>query len=205
MENKTTDREWQLVELLETTDFEELTVSEQQMVLQEMTADEYARRRKVVVESGDWIHDEIPLPLILEEEKSGWLIPIPLYQSIAAVASVFLLSFFVFRSSGDVLGETNGSGLVAVDTVYVEKYITDTVIEYDTRYVDRVIVKSNPAAEKVQEDIALIKDESPKRDETLSRALPALPDLSELRLDNNGSSANNDKTTELLEGYSIDR
>lgn len=205
MEKKITDREWELAQLLETKDFDLLSTAEQQFVLNEMSETEYSQRRKVLVQSSTWTHNEIPLPLILADEKSRWMIPIPLYQSIAAVAAVFLLTFFLFRSNGTMLAESYGNGLVAIDTVYVEKRITDTIVEYDTKYIERIIVKNESPSEESVQPMRSITQDSRKESPTSNRELPSLPDLSELSLENKGKSAMNDETFGLLEGYSLNR
>ena len=143
-----------VLELMETKDFGELTAEEQAAVLNQMTEAEYSSERKLILSALALVKDEKPLlvpsPQILSmareklsQQKGGGFFllqhKIPTWAAVAAC----LLLYFGIRASG-LLNETKPTETVVTetihDTVFTEKIIVehspaDTVIEYV--YVDQ--------------------------------------------------------------------
>lgn len=181
---------WQ--ELIESKDFDQLSNRENAFVLGRSTEANYQLERTVLLES-KILHQEVePLPLILEDEKKA--IVIPLYQTILAVAAAFVLSFLLFRSNGSTTGIQENQPLASTDTVYVEKQIIDTVFQTKTEYIKLVTEKT------------IIKEANcPQSNDNMSAVLSNqsnfVSDLSATALANKGTSAANDETLVLMEGW----
>ena len=191
METKN-DRLWQ--ELIEAKDFDQLSNSEKAFVLGQSTENNFRMERTVLVESKIGYAEIEPRPLILEEEKKGLVIP--LYQTILAVAASFVLGFFFFRSNGTTTVIQKSQTLAAADTVYVEKLIVDTVIQTKTEYI-RLAVKQNEQTNIEFQSTQAIGNPS----SVLSNQASFEADLSSATLANKGTSAANDETLVLMEGW----
>ena len=183
---------WQ--ELIESTDFDQLSNSEKAFVLGLSTEDNFRLERSILLESKT-VHEEIePLALILEDEKKA--IVIPLYQTILAVAAAFVLGFLLFRSNENPAKIENNQVLAKADTVYVEKLILDTIIQTKTEYIQLAAKKSPNEVLPRQSNPSINNPSS-----VLSSQSSFQSDLSSTTLANKGTSAANDETLTLMENW----
>lgn len=197
MDKHLNEAEQQLLELVESTSFDELSKEQQTFVLKHISKEEYELRTIVLREGKNAYESLEPRKLQLEEdEKKGILIPIPLYQTVAAVAAAFLIAFFLFKQSPDEAINSEAVPLAKVDTVYVEKILHDTVVQYKTQYVDRVIREQAPENKEV-----IV--ENRERGSSMSNQSPLMPDLVEINLKNKGRSMQDDETLELVQGLVV--
>ncbi|MBL4862870.1 MAG: hypothetical protein JKY09_07640 [Crocinitomicaceae bacterium] len=196
MDKHLNEQQQVLLTLLETKMFSELNSRDKELVINEMTREEYELQGRLISESTNLYEDAEPKPLVLQEEKKGLLIPIPLYQAIASIAATLVVSYFIFSSGPERLNEVEPITFASTDTVYIEKQIIDTLVEYRTKYVNRYInVQSEP--DQVVQSIA--SDHSSAG--FLNTTIPDLPELKELDLVNLGSSMASDETLFLIEGF----
>lgn len=147
-----------ILELLETKNFEELTSEERVTVFNEMSETDYKEQRMMILASRILAKKEkaeiVPNPKILinarerlSKKKSGGLVifthKLPTWVAVAAC----LLIFFGIRSLTDSENSDVESTVVTEiihDTIYTEKIVTaqlpaDTVIEYVYVYQPEVI------------------------------------------------------------------
>lgn len=197
MDKHLNEAEQRLLELVESTSFDQLSKEEKTFVLKHMSKEEYELRTIVLREGKNAYESLEPRKLLLEEEeKRGMLIPIPLYQTVGAVAAAFLIAFFLFKQSPEEIINSEAVPLAKVDTVYVEKVLHDTVVQYKTEYIDRVI------REQISRNAEVIV-ESRERGSSMSSQSPSMPDLVEINLKNKGKSMQDDETLELVQGLAI--
>ncbi|MDX2361647.1 MAG: hypothetical protein QNK23_12640 [Crocinitomicaceae bacterium] len=188
MEKEINKEQEMLMELIESKSFESLTEEEKGFVLEHMSEEEFNLQRKILLETKAMDDDVVPLPLIIPNKKRG--IVIPLYQAIGGIAAAVLLSFFLLRTETTI--EIPGEQLIVAqtDTVYVDKVIVDTIIEYRTEFIERA----------VNENTAITENTNSTSQPMFGSSTSELPDLSTLDLSNRGTSAINDETYNLLEG-----
>ena len=190
MEKNLNEQQERIQALIETKKFEALTAKEREFVLKHLSQEEYSLQHAILVESSELYDDHEPRPLILPQESKG--IVIPMYQAVAGIAAAIILSFFLFRG-GEIKGETNESTLLATtDTVYVDKVVHDTVVEYQTKYVDRVVVKTVEKSDGTA---------TPVNSCGISISAPVLPSLNSMDLENRGTTAANDETLTLVDDF----
>ena len=187
METKN-DRLW--LELIESKDFDQLSNSEKAFVLGQSTEDNFRLERSVLIESKMVYAEVEPQPLILEGEKKGLIIPV--YQTILAVAAAFVLGLLLFRSNETTTVIQKSQALAVADTVYVEKLITDTIIQTKTEYIRLATTKSVYKEVQCPESI---------ESSVLSNQSSFKTDLSSTVLINKGTSAANDETLVLMESW----
>lgn len=142
MESKTQPNEWKLQKLLEQKDYCDLTNSEEELVIELISKNEYQLRRQLITESKKDASILIPAPLIIE--KSSNRIVIPLYQAMIAIAATILVMLFIKFPYSEILPE-----LESQEIRYVS--VTDTIKEieyvYDTIYKE--VEKTKVVKEKV--------------------------------------------------------
>lgn len=182
--------------LIETKAYENLSSDERNLVMSEMSADEFKLRALAISEARFVSADAEPRALILKKEKKGVLIPIPLWQAIASVAAAVLISFFLFRTNNTITIEKEAPLYAVADTVYVDRQIIDTVVEFKTEYVNRYI--SNVDEELVVD----ISSKNQQFDKVASsnNVQQEIADLDPKKLANKGNSISNDETFSLLDG-----
>jgi hypothetical protein len=184
---------WQ--DLVETKDFNELSQEEQRLVLNIATQSAYELARKSVLAMQEEV-DLIPRPLILEEKKKGLIAPIPLYQALLATAAAFVLGFLLIESGNTITVLEGKPSLAEIDTVYIEKKTTDTVVQIERDYVDRYIVRNVAGLDRADD---VVKKES--NSSVFAGAGPSLPKLASMDLENKGTAASNDNSFALVEGF----
>lgn len=181
------EQEQQILELVETKTFSELSGDERILVLKHFTKAEFDLQHRLIKETNYLIEELDPIPLIFSEKKSG--IVIPLYQAIIGVAAALIISFLLFQPKESSLSNNNNVELAITDTVYIEKQLYDTVIKYE--YVDRVITIET---EKIVSANAPVLSNK----QGITIAEPLLLPLNKLNLQNKGLSLMNDETFSLV-------
>jgi hypothetical protein len=182
-------------ELIETKVYDDLTLLERNLVLSEMTEDEYRLRALAISEARFVYADVEPRPLVLEKQRKGILVPIPLWQAAASVAAAVIVSFFVFRTNDTVVIEKEVPLMAAADTIYLERNIVDTVVEYRTLFIDKTSasVEKDLMASKVNNEAVELNNNS-------NNSAQVLADLDPEKLVNKGKSLANDETFSLIDG-----
>lgn len=194
MDKYLSDNEEEIQRLIESKQFEALNANERKLVLSQMSEDEFKLAALAISESVHVYGDPEVLPLVIPAKKAGVMIPIPLWQAVASVAAAVIVSFFIFRQE-KIVEVKVGEGLIAkADTVYVENRIVDTVVQYKTQYVDRIIEPSPEEMIVIAGDIKLNNER---------RSTQEVADLDPSKLQNKGNSMANDKTFSLIEGLVI--
>lgn len=182
--------------LIETKVYEDLSSDERKLVLKEMSSDEFKLRALAVTEAKFIYSDVEPHPLILKEEKKGVLIPIPLWQAAASVAAAVLISFFLFRTNETITIEKEAPLYAVADTVYIDRQIIDTVVEYKTQFVNRYISSNDDELITV----STVENKQIENLSTKSNTQQQIADLDPRKLENKGSSISNDETFSLIDG-----
>lgn len=192
MEKELNPREERFLELLESTDYQNLTAEEQLLVQEFCTPEEYHLQRRMFLEAPFLFENNAePAPLILDEAVGTpfWKRPIPLYQAITGIAATIALFFAIWPSQEIPAGKSQDQGLqtATIDTVYRTKTIHDTVVRYEK--VAPTKKQSNPSSSsiKIPREQRII--ESPG-----SVYIPA-PSLSDISA--NGRSMKDDPATVL--------
>jgi len=191
MKKNLNDQQEKLQALLESKAFETLSDDERVFVLNHLSKEEYILQRTILIESKQ-LHDAYePRPLLLNDKKRG--VVIPLYQAIGGIAAAVIISFFIFRSETTIVLPEEETILAQTDTIYVDKMLIDTVVEYRTKYLERDSQSTysgevNPA--KLDNNIPAV-----------NFSAPALPQLSSMDLTNKGSAGINDGSISLLNDY----
>jgi len=190
MDKELNNKQEILAHLIVNKEFEALTKEEKTLVLGEVTVADYSFRRKVLLESKDLYIIPTPNPLYLEKKRG---VVIPLYQAVSGVAAAVIAMFFIMNSTVSQSNPNSTTLLAAADTVYIHKNSVDTVYEYKTEFIDRVVYRS---AEKIeyQWSEGLYKN-------GLNNQSFELPDLSTLKLENLGSPAVNDQALIFLNDF----
>lgn len=189
MENKANEM-WQ--ELIESSDFDQLSDTQKTFVLSVSTEENYRLERNILIASNEIYAEVEPRPFILPEKKKA--IVIPLYQAILASAAAFVLAFLLFRSNGNTLEIVQNQPFASSDTVIVEKRVVDTVFEQKIKYVEIAVREMNQAVPRSSSPCE-------KTPSVLSNQDRFDADLSSNTLENKGTSARNDATLVLVESW----
>lgn len=184
-------KEHELLELLESTDFELLSETDKELVLFEMTVEEYQQRRKVIQEA-NLLFEEAdncqPKPFVLPDQKSTFMTAtVPLYQALLAIAAVVVVMLSIFPFFNATTGASDYVVAERADTVKT------TVVQYDT--VEVIVEK--PVVEKqiVYVEIPAKKEENlyPNRLLNVPQSL-ASPNLEASRIQTKGTPLTHDTT-----------
>jgi hypothetical protein len=174
---------------VETKTFSELSDAERAFVLKHLTQADFDLQHRLIKEAKSLVEDLEPKPLQLAENKSGIFLPIPLYQAVLGVAATLIISFLILQTEQSPISKPENKELAIADTVFVEKQIYDTVVQYE--YIDRVVqikseksVSTNTSSPPVRHDMTIAK--------------PKLTPLNELDLQNKGVSLVKDETFLLV-------
>lgn len=185
------EQEQQIMELVETKTFNELSDDERILVLKHFTQEEFDLQHRLLYETKSLTEELDPKPLILSERKSG--IVIPLYQAIIGVAATLIISFLLFQVKQSPISEIKNVELAIADTVYIEKQVHDTVIKYVNRVVtvetEKIVSKNTPASSNEQ---------------GITIAQPFMLPLNKLNLQNKGLALVNDETFSLVSEMNVD-
>lgn len=176
-----------LMELIETTTFEELTEVDRSMVLEVTTEQAYRAQRELILQLKDWEEEVISEPLVLPNDRRTATLLVPWYAAVAGMAAAFLIGMWFFKSKSPEV--TVEAPIAKVDTVYIEKELVDTIIE--TKY--KVIH---------QKEAKPILDNQPSLQKVVlpNPARVNEPNFSVKYLKNTGVSVQNDETFALIEG-----
>lgn len=190
------EQEQRILELVETKTFSELSDDERILVLNHFTQQEFDLQHLLIHETKSLTEELHPKPLVLNEKKSGLVIP--LYQAIIGVAASLIISFLLFQAKQSPISESKNVELAIADTVYIEKQVLDTVIKYE--YVDRIVFVD--AENKVSENAP--KTPKTPNQQGITIAQPFVAPLDELKLQNKGLTLVNDETYSLVSEMNVE-
>ena len=116
--------------LLENKDFDQLSVSEKEIVENTMTEKAYTERRAAIVGaialfSEANMHE--PKPLIIPASSHFLLAPIPLYQVLVGIAAIALLMLLIIPLKKIEMPKNNVQYVTVYDTLEVVKTEYDTI------------------------------------------------------------------------------
>ena len=183
MEKEMNSKEEQLYDLMESKSFDELSSNERRFVLSQTTKEEYIAVFSAMGNAQSLNDGITSKPLVLPYKRVA--IVIPLYQTIAAISAAVLISFFVFRSNEVIINEVNVPSIAVVDTVFIDNYRYDTVVEREIQFVDRIIYQ------KAQE-------QSVERKKIHSNSYMSVPEINAEDIATVGQSLKNDETFVLV-------
>lgn len=132
--------ETQVFDWLESKDFNELSASEQSIVLTLMTAEEYQLQRRIMQEADQLSEAVIPGPLVIPVKTR--VLPIWIASLSSAAAAAILVILFMPSTKGEINLEF-ASPTVVRDTLIVENTVTDTVVAYEVVRIPAASPKSN--------------------------------------------------------------
>lgn len=187
------EQEQRILELVETKTFSELSDEERILVLNHFTQQEFDLQHLLIHETKSLTDELHAKPLVLNEKKSGLVIP--LYQAIIGVAASLIISFLLFQAKQSPISESKNVELAIADTVYIEKQVLDTVIKYE--YVDRIVFVD--AENKVSENAPKTPNQ-----QGITIAQPFVAPLDELKLQNKGLTLVNDETYSLVSEMNVE-
>ena len=189
------EQEQQIMELVETKTFAELTEVERLLVLKYLTQEEFDLQHRLVNETKFLINDLDPKPLQLDQKNSGIFVLIPLYQAVIGVAASVIISFLLFQPEPLDISNNGNMKLAKTDTVYVEKQLYDTVVI--DKFVDRVVTIESKKNDFINASA------SNKQDITIGE--PIVPSLNKLDLQNKGLALMHDETYSLVQEINSDK
>ena len=186
MEKNLNEQQQELLSLIEVKAFNELTNSERDFVLKQISQHEYELQHTVIAESLYVSADMEPLPLQIVKKRA---LVIPLYQAVLGIASAVIISFFIFRSETTIIQPGNEIIIAQTDTVYVDKVIVDTVVEYKTQYIGKTSknVKCTDA-----------NHVRTNREPVASFSAPQLPEFLSMNVTNKGIAGINKEINSLV-------
>ncbi len=189
--------EIRLYDLLESTDFDNLSEDERLFVLSQMTEQEYRQQRYILVSASELDFPQaVPLPLLIPAKGQGFLTrSIPLYQVFMGAAASLLFVFFLWPKEKTNSEIIYVQGKTIVDTVFQTKTLFDTLFIEDT--------KTKRIAQNKTPDTVYILKQNYSSSHLPPRKLEApnavsLPDLNPNQLKNKGRSMKEDDVTNLL-------
>lgn len=199
MEKYLNDAEERLFELLESTDFDQLSAEDSAFVEQHLSRADYELQRRVITESQ---HAFPPPP----QAKPLRLAPVrfigrtvPLYQALLSVAATVALFLFLWPESVQPKEQSTShpQQLVSADTIVQTKIVTDTVI----RYIERERAKNHSTTATSPETVI---DADPMR--VWEAGAIELPAITEELVKTKGSSLQEDTATKtILNGLYVAR
>lgn len=197
MDKELNKSELKLQNLLETKNFEELSDSESEFVLTQMSKDGYVLSHSILLTTPSVFDDEIiptPKPLVINNTtKRTGSYQLPLHQAIIAVAATVAIMLLVLPINKIEKITSVPEYIVKTDTVEIQKEI----VMYDTFYqtvekpiyIDReVLVENNNCVEPLQEEPRLLNSYSTNN----------LPELTQMSIESKGTSLKNDNVSSLI-------
>lgn len=131
-----------ILDLLETTDFEMLTSEQVELVLLEVTEEDYKLKRTIIQQSAVLFNESDnynPKPLVIPAKpKTFMTATIPLYQALLSVAAILMFMLLAYPFINVSTNPVSEVSEIRVDTVKTE------VVKYDT--VEVIVEK--PVVEK---------------------------------------------------------
>lgn len=195
MERELSSKQEKWQDLVESKDFDKLSDSELHFVLEFGTQSSYEISRRALTELKN-DEDFIPRPLVLDEKKKGLVVPIPLYQVLLATAAAFILGFLLIQPGNTITVKNNNPTLAKVDTIYIDKNTTDTVIQIEHEYIDRYVDRG----ESPQVTSTMVQKKEINAG-IFAGSAPSLPDLKSMALENKGRTASDDSSFALVAGF----
>ncbi len=199
MDKHLNNAEERLFELLESTDFDQLSKEDRAFVEQHLSRGDYELQRRMITEA----EHAFPAPPLAKPLKFAPVRlmgrSIPLYQAILSVAATIALFLFLWpeTSQPNEQPQSNPQQLVSADTVIQTKIVTDTVI----RYIEREIIRNNTAAANPPETVI---DAAPMR--VWEAGAIELPAITEELVKTKGSSLQEDTASKtILNGIYVAR
>lgn len=155
MREELNNEQEQLLEWLESCDFDDLTAKEQLWVKEHLTEKEYRFRRSVIT-GISYAFAGTPEPRALNIGTTASGKTVPLWQAVTAVAATVAVLLSLWPSAAVVPAQSRREGdrqLSRTDTVIETRVIVDTVVRYmhdrgewkaEKRKADRVPVEMRP-------------------------------------------------------------
>lgn len=206
MEKVFDQNENNLIELLESKDFSQLSPDESSYVLEHMSKEDYILRRSVIIETAQDINTpSLPSSIdkavfaYLEESDETPIIPIWSSKGFAmmlsaAVAAVLVWIILPFKDVQIIQGETKQTTVyqTKIDTVFQEK------LKLDTIFIEKpqiVYVSNTP---KVTQNQMCTPIEVKQSNPSVAQSSQPAIDISNIDLSNKGSSAKSDNSSLVL-------
>lgn len=182
-----------LFDLIESTQFEDLSASDRAFVLVHMTEADYRLHGAIQSSAqGEALPIPAPLPLVLPSAKIVWYKrPIPFYQVVSGAA--VLLLFFWFMRNPEASTKTVYKNGNAQNTVAQTQIIYDTIIREIPVY-QTAIRYIHDTVKEIQYELYT---QAPERELQVARELAPLTLTSDL-LKSNAPSLKDDKSASLL-------
>ncbi|MCH2234548.1 MAG: hypothetical protein MK078_09870 [Crocinitomicaceae bacterium] len=194
MDKELNNNEERLFELLESKDFGQLNEAEKKFVSEHSSEADYRIQRKIILDLGDDNGVDVkPLPLMLPNNNTGKVVPLPWF--IGSVAAMFLLGIFAVSAFYNQEVITQIEYITQVDTLEIEKHVYDTIYqekEVVKYYENKVYLSSEAPTQCDREEPRLLETESTFE----------FVNIEDLNLENKGKSINEDESRELIVDYS---
>lgn len=184
-----------LFDLIESKNWNQLTAEEIQFVLLQMTKDEYHFQRQILKEAADIFEENLDAKtLILPAKKVTPILamPIPLYQTILAVAATVLVFLMLWPKNQQIEHQVI-QPMAQQKPEIKTNFVHDTVVKYITltQIAERVVYDTITAVVQTS-----VKSEEPRLFQA-NNNLPIL-DLSPSKLEARGNSLKDENTVSLL-------
>ena len=196
--------ELELQSLLNEKNFDELNQNQKDFVLKHSSKEDYILERNVILNASSIFENEetiVPAPLIIPKENSKSInTTIPLWQTISYVVTAACMVYFFFPRTNIINTTSKGETqyITQTDTVKTEVIKRDTVYQYKTIekpiYIEKIVYV----------DQAVAINCTPEEPKLLNVPQSNSVSLNLSDIETKGNSLENDNTTSLLDGISID-
>jgi hypothetical protein len=190
MEKNINNEETRLFDLIESTNFSDLSITDRLFVESRMTEDDYNLQRRIMNDSSDLFSSNAePIPLIIPSNKS--VKTIPLYQALVAIAAVFIFFFCIWPNQEKQIENTYATHQ---KTVIKKEYVHDTLVKYITKIqtIEKKVFDTITNVVTISKNI----QEEPKLLEA-SNTLSLLP-LNKEMIATRGTSLKQDKSSRFI-------
>lgn len=146
MEKNLNQNESKLFDLIESTDYFNLSNEDKKFVASQISEEEYQLQRRILSDSSNLFENEEikPLPLMIPiEQKSKRVKTIPLYQAILAVASVCILFLLFWPINNKIMNQGNEFVAASKPKDIIQKEnIHDTIVQYihDVKVIEKIVI-----------------------------------------------------------------
>ena len=129
MEKNINNEETRLFDLIESTNFSDLSITERSFVEAQMTEEDYNLQRRIITDSSNLFSNNVePIPLLIPSNKK--VRTIPLYQALLAIAAVFIFFFCIWPTQQKQIENTYATHQ---KKVIKKEYVHDTLVKYITK------------------------------------------------------------------------
>lgn len=186
-----------LFDLLESFDFDQLSLEDKSFVLSNLSENDYRQQRKILAASADIKFPKaVPLPLVLPKPKTQFFsIPIPLYRVLIGAAASIVLLFYLWPKETLTKDSLYLHGKAIVDTVYQTQTLFDTVFIREKQNEKIVRSEIHDTVYIVLENILSTSISGRK---LIGSNTVSLPKLDADHLKNTGKSLKDDDVSHLL-------